>query len=35
MNGHSMSKNIDEASPRLRLKSHKESYNYGKTKGTY
>ena len=35
MSSHSLVNNIDGASPRLRLKSHKESYNYGETEGTY
>lgn len=34
-NSHSFVMNIDEADPRIHLKSYKESYNYGKIKGTY
>lgn len=30
-NSHRLVNNIDEAGPRIHLKSHKENYNYGKT----
>lgn len=33
-NSHSFVMNFDEADPRIRLKSHKENYNYGKIKRT-
>ncbi len=32
---HSFNMNLDEAGPRIHLKSHKENYNYGKTKRAY
>lgn len=31
---HRLTQNIDEAGPRLHLKSHKENYNYGEIEGT-